>query len=86
MEIKKQKKANLKIFTGVVFSNSMDKTINVVVESRKLHRKYKKYYKSTKKYHVRDEKGMAKAGDKVTFMGCRPLSKTVRWRLLQVIK
>ncbi|MCX6781514.1 MAG: 30S ribosomal protein S17 [Candidatus Magasanikbacteria bacterium] len=71
-------------FSGTVVSAAMNKTVVVNIESRKLHPKYKKYYRVNKKYHVHDEKGTAKTGDKVVFVECRPISKTKRWRLVSV--
>lgn len=72
--------------TGKVVSTAMNKTIVVEVERRVLHPKYKKYYRVNRKYHVHDEKGAAKVGDKVSFVACRPLSKTKRWRLAEIAK
>ena len=72
--------------TGTVVSASMAKTAVVNVERRKAHPIYKKYYRVSKKYHVHDEKGIAKVGDVVRFSECRPLSKTKRWRLIEVVK
>lgn len=71
-------------FSGTVVSAAMNKTVVVNIERRKLHPKYKKYYRVSKKYHVHDEKGVAKTGDKVVFVECRPISKTKRWRLVKV--
>lgn len=72
-------------FEGVVVSTKENKTIHVLVESIKSHPKYHKQYTRSKKYAVHDEKGTAKSGDKVLFEECRPLSKTKRWTLVQVI-
>lgn len=69
-------------FNGVVMGDKMDKTITVEVESVKIHPKYKKRYKVSKKFKVHDEKNQYKAGDKVEFMECRPLSKDKRWRVI----
>ena len=73
-------------FEGQVVSAGMQKTVVVKVDAMKLHTKYNKYYKVSKKYPVHDEKGQAKVGDKVRFVECRPLSKTKRWKLEAVIK
>jgi len=70
--------------TGKVVSVKMAKTIVVLVERTKIHPKYKKRYKTSKKYKVHDEKGLFKLGDKVNFVECRPLSKDKRWRILAV--
>jgi small subunit ribosomal protein S17 len=69
-------------FSGVVTSDKMDKTIVVKVESTKVHPKYGKRYIETVKYKVHDEKNEFKAGDKVSFVECRPLSKDKRWRVI----
>jgi small subunit ribosomal protein S17 len=79
-------KVIVRTLTGQVVSIAMDKTINVMVVSKKMHPKYKKSYKVSKKYHVHDEKEIAKVEDKIRFVACRPISKTKRWRLLEVIK
>jgi len=84
MEAKKNK--NLRTFEGVVVSDKMDKTITVQVDRMKEIRKYQKAIKLSKKYHVHDEKGLAKKGDKVKFVEGRPFSKTKRWYLKEVIK
>lgn len=73
-------------FIGTVVSTAMSKTIVARVDTMKLHSKYKKFYKVSNKYHIHDEKNEAKVGDKVKFVECRPLSKTKRWRLVEVVK
>lgn len=83
-EITKNK--SQRTISGIVVSTAMSKTIVVNVESRKMHPKYKKYYRVSRKYHVHDEKGVAKVGDKVSFVECRPLSKTKRWRISAIAK
>ncbi|USQ69902.1 30S ribosomal protein S17 [Companilactobacillus allii] len=64
----------------------MDKTIVVVVETYKNHPVYKKRVKYSKKYYVQDEKNEAKTGDVVRIMETRPLSKTKRFRLLEIVE
>ena len=81
MEISKPTKQH-RNFTGSVVSSAMNKTIVVRVDRMKLHPKYDKRYRVSKKFHVHDEKNAAKVGDTVEFMECRPLSKTKRWRLI----
>ena len=71
---------------GVVVSNKMDKTIVVEVETHKKHPKYLKRVKYSNKYYAHDENNVAKVGDTVTIMGCRPLSATKRFRLVSVDK
>ncbi len=73
-------------FTGLVVSTGMQKTITVKIDMMKMHQKYQKSYRVSKKYHVHDEKGEAKVGDMVGFKECRPLSKTKRWTLTSVLK
>jgi small subunit ribosomal protein S17 len=86
MESAINKKITKREFTGTVVSTLMNKTIVVNVERRKLHPKYKKSYRVNRKYHVHDEKSAAKAGDKIKFVECRPLSKTKRWYLTEILK
>lgn len=73
-------------FIGTVVSTAMNKTIVVNVDRRKLHEKYKKSYRVSRKYPVHDEKSLAKVGNIVEFVECRPLSKTKRWRLARILK
>ena len=79
---KEEKKIIRKKFNGVVVSDKMNKTIVVKVERTKIHPKYGKRYKSSKKYKVHDEDGKFKIDDKVSFIECRPYSKEKRWRVL----
>ena len=71
---------------GVVVSNKMEKTIVVAVRWKKKHPIYGKFVNKTRKFHVHDEKNEAGIGDTVRIMETRPLSKTVRWRLTQIIE
>ena len=71
---------------GRVVSNKMDKTIVVAVESLKKHRIYKRTYKQTKKFHAHDEHNTCQIGDIVRIEETRPLSKTKRWRLVEIVK
>jgi small subunit ribosomal protein S17 len=72
--------------TGVVSSDKMDKTITVAVERKVKHPIYGKFVKKTTKFHAHDETNEAKPGDIVKIMETRPLSKTKRWRLVEVIE
>jgi len=72
-----------KKFSGVVVSDKSDKTIVVKVDTVKIHPKYKKRYTLSRKYKVHDEKNEFKAGDKVSFVECRPLSRDKRWRVVK---
>jgi small subunit ribosomal protein S17 len=77
---------NRKTRIGNVVSNKMDKTITVVVELREMHPKYGKFMHKSSKFHAHDEKGEANIGDVVKIMETRPLSKTKRWRLVEIIE
>jgi small subunit ribosomal protein S17 len=72
----------IKRFRGVVVGVKNDKTILVRVESVKLNKKYKKRYTVSRNYQVHDEKNVSQEGDQVSFIECRPFSKTKRWRLI----
>ncbi len=71
---------------GVVKSNKMDKTITVSVERRVKHPIYGKFVKKTTSFHAHDEKNECTIGDIVKIMESRPLSKTKRWRLVEVVE
>ncbi|OUO51842.1 30S ribosomal protein S17 [Parabacteroides sp. An277] len=71
---------------GVVTSNKMDKSITVAVKWKEKHPIYGKFVNKTKKYHAHDEKNECNIGDTVRIMETRPLSKTKRWRLVQIIE
>ncbi len=81
-----ENKKMTRVLEGRVVGTVMMKTITVLVESVKTNLKYKRKFKTTKKFPVHDEKGLAKVGDLVRFMECRPLSKTKRWRIQEVVK
>lgn len=72
--------------TGVVTSNKMDKSITVAIKWKEKHPIYGKFVNKTKKYHAHDEKNECGIGDTVKIMETRPLSKTKRWRLVQLIE
>lgn len=71
---------------GVVTSNKMVKTITVAIERKVKHPIYGKFLKKTTKLHAHDEKGECNIGDIVKIMETRPLSKTKRWRLIEVVE
>ncbi len=71
---------------GVVTSNKMVKTITVAIERKVKHPIYGKFLKKTTKLHAHDEKGECNIGDIVKIMETRPLSKTKRWRLVEVVE
>lgn len=72
--------------TGVVLSNKMDKTVVVAVERQVRHQAYKKYIKRTSKFKAHDEKNECQAGDLVKIVETRPLSKTKRWRVAEILE
>ncbi len=71
---------------GVVVSDKMDKTIVVMVERRKAHPLYKKYYTRRKKFLAHDEQNECRVGDVVQIMETRPLSRRKRWRLVKILE
>lgn len=71
---------------GIVVSNKMEKTIVVAVETRVKHPIYGKFVKKTTKFVAQDDKNECSEGDKVLIMETRPLSKTKRWRLVEIIE
>ena len=71
---------------GIVSSNKMDKTITVHVERKVKHPLYGKFIKKTSSFHAHDEKNECSIGDTVKIMESRPLSKTKRWRLVEVVE
>jgi small subunit ribosomal protein S17 len=75
-----------KVRTGTVTSSKMQKSIVVEIVRRVPHPIYKKYFKRTSKLMAHDEKGEAGIGDTVRIMETRPLSKSKRWRLVEVLE
>lgn len=75
-----------KVRTGVVLKKSSDKTIMVEVERLVMHRDFKKYIRKRKKFAVHDPKNECQAGDIVTIVESRPISKLKRWKLQGVVK
>ena len=71
---------------GIVVSNKMDKTIVVAIKDNVKHPVYSKIIKRTVKIHAHDENNECSIGDKVEVMETRPLSKTKRWRFVQIIE
>lgn len=71
---------------GIVSSNKMDKTITVKVERKIKHPLYGKFLKKTTSFHAHDEKNECSIGDIVKIMESRPLSKTKRWRLVEIVE
>ena len=78
--------ASRKVREGVVVSDSMDKTVVVAVIERVRHPKYNKFVLQTKRLYAHDEANDVNVGDKVRVMETRPLSKTKRWRVAEVLE
>jgi len=76
---------NNRTLQGVVVSDKMDKTITVMIERKVKHPMYGKYIKRSTKVHAHDETNESKAGDTVIVEQCRPISKSKKWRLVQVV-
>ena len=74
-----------KVIQGIVSSSKPNKTITVTIEHQFKHPKYKKYIRRHSKVTAHDEDNTAQIGDSVEIMECRPLSKTKRWRLINVL-
>lgn len=79
------KTATRQVLEGLVASDKMTKTISVVVQRTYRHPKYGKYVTKSKHYHAHDEKEEAGVGDLVRIELSRPLSRTKRWRLIEIV-
>jgi small subunit ribosomal protein S17 len=77
---------NLKVRQGVVVSDKADKTITVRIDIARPHRMYKKIVRTSSTLHVHDERNEAHTGDTVRVIESRPLSRTKRWRLVEVLE
>jgi small subunit ribosomal protein S17 len=75
-----------KVRQGVVTSDKGAKTISVRVDTARRHKRYHKILRSSTTLHVHDESNDANAGDTVRVMECRPMSRTKRWRLIEVLE
>lgn len=82
MESRKLRKERV----GQVVSNKMDKSITVAVHRKEKHPIYGKFVNKTTKFMAHDEKGECGIGDTVRIMETRPLSKSKRWRLVEIIE
>ncbi|HEX2026891.1 MAG TPA: 30S ribosomal protein S17 [Nitriliruptorales bacterium] len=71
---------------GIVVKDAADKTVVVAVDRRTTHPLYSKTLQRTRKYHVHDEHNDAGIGDRVRIVETRPLSKTKRWRLAEIVE
>ncbi len=79
-------RAARKVREGVVVSNKMNQTAVVAVVERVRHPKYAKFVLRTKKLYAHDEANDVQVGDKVRVMETRPLSKTKRWRVVEIVE
>jgi small subunit ribosomal protein S17 len=75
-----------KTLLGTVVSDKMEQTVVVNVERRIPHPRYKRYYKRTSKVVAHDAENSCRVGDLVRVMATRPLSKTKRWRVFEIVK
>ncbi len=82
----KMQERKLKTLTGVVVSNSGDKSVKVVIDFKVKHPKYGKYIKRRTKIGVHDEHNQSGVGDLVEIAECRPRSKTKSWRLVKIVQ
>jgi len=82
----KMDRSDRKARTGVVVSDKADKTVTVQVERRFAHPLYGKQVAKTKKYQAHDEENQFRVGDTVRIVETRPLSKTKRWRVAELIE
>ena len=79
-------RADRKVRTGVVVSDARDKTVTVEVASSDRHPTYKKTVRTSTKFHAHDEENTARVGDTVRIMETRPISKSKRWRLVEIVE
>ena len=81
-----EERALRKTRVGIVVSDKMDKTIVVAVQDNVKHPLYGKIVKRTLKLHAQDDENSCGVGDRVRLMETRPLSKTKRWRVVEIIE
>ena len=81
-----EERALRKTRVGLVVSDKMDKTVVVAIEDNVKHPMYGKIIKRTLKVHAQDDQKAGGVGDKVKIMETRPLSKTKRWRVVEIIE
>ncbi len=81
-----EKRSLRKVRQGVVSSNKMNKSVTVAVKWKEKHPIYGKFVNKTKKFHAHDENNECNEGDTVRIMETRPLSRTKRWRVIQIVE
>ncbi|WP_353893439.1 30S ribosomal protein S17 [Proteinivorax hydrogeniformans] len=79
-----EERNNRKVRIGKVVSDKMDKTATVAVETMKFHKLYGKRIKRTTKFKAHDQENQCRIGDTVKIMETRPLSKSKRWRVVEI--
>ena len=79
-------KAKQRELVGKVVSTKNDKTITILVENYRIHPLYKKRVKYSKKYAAHDVNNEATVGDVVRIIGCRPMSKSKKFRLVEIVE
>ena len=77
---------NVKVRQGIVVSDKADKTITVRIDTARQHRMYKKIVRTSATLHAHDENNDAHIGDTVRLIESRPLSRSKRWRLMEVLE
>ena len=85
-EITRQPEDRRQTLVGRVVSDKMDKTVVVQVETMLMHRLYKRYIRRAKRFHAHDESNSCRVGDEVLITASRPLSRTKRWRVREILK
>ena len=80
-----QERGRKNILTGEVVSDKMNKSISVLVYKKVPHPKYKKYIKKSSVFKAHDEENKAKKGDQVQIFETKAISKTKRWKLLDIV-
>jgi small subunit ribosomal protein S17 len=85
-QVAQEARGRRKVRTGLVVSDKMDKTVVVAIERRMPHPQYGKMMTRTKTVKAHDEANEAKQGDTVRVMETRPLSKTKRWRVVEIVE
>jgi small subunit ribosomal protein S17 len=83
---KPEQRGRRQVKVGRVVSDKMQQTVVVAVENTTTHRLYHRYMKRTTKFHAHDEDNRCKVGDEVEIVSSRPLSKTKRWRVREILK
>jgi len=81
-----ENRSERKTKTGIVVSNKMEKSVVVAIQRKVAHPIYKKYFKKTTKLMAHDEKNECSIGDSVKIMETRPLSKSKKWRVVEIIE